>query len=49
MLYSVLNCILSKNIILTIMDFKLSDTDNGKEGLEVSFNKFIRKLGSIQQ
>ena len=33
-----LNCILSKNIILTIMDFKISDTNKGKKSLEHSRN-----------
>ena len=28
-----LTCILSKNIVLTIMDFKISDTNSGKKGL----------------
>ena len=29
----VLTCILSKNIVLTIMDFKISDTNRGKKSL----------------
>ena len=28
-----LTCILSKNIVLTIMDFKISDTNSGKKSL----------------
>ena len=28
-----LNCILSKNIILTIMDFRISDTNRGNKSL----------------
>ena len=31
--YNVLNCILSKIIILTIMDFKISDTNRRKKSL----------------